>query len=785
MTTRNRLLRLPVLATAFSIVLLGLFDRLDVAQGQSTQPTPKNLFNNAGFENGRDGWDASKAGATVVKYSVDRGAAASGEYSALLAIDAVEQWGVQFGQFVEGGAKGKTFTFAALARSVGPDPVALDLQIERHAKPYDRAARSKSFRVTKDEWTELFVTFKVDKDMPEGWFAYVSCNQPKCQFRLDYLRLYEGEYVPWKQAVKSQAAEAGAFIFDTGTPSAQSLTGETLAKRAGWTQLPEDTLKHPFKGDVVLANSRIAAVLRTKGRGAEIHSLGQAGERSKLRSMLGPATTAPAQLDSVAIVENSPDMVSIDATFRAGDGQRCTLNYELKMGQVFVKVEPRTGLSAARIESPSRFAVLPDFFADDIVIDAGDLRVDRAELPSENFLLNLIDSGEAITMAVWTQHDEDIRVTLSGEGPARTVSGVDIPFGPKGKVWLAVMSSPNVWHVRDIAKADADKVIPLDWKAPFPALWRVDWRRDDRLADSWEMIAQQKGGQFTKFGWFGSPQTIPADRKRWTTVLGDFRYPCWVDQAGQGFLQPLKKTLKFEGPAVVYPINRVSGTPLDTFTVTDIVRATLGVGPCEYILDVEGQRSEYKGRATCANRDTLNPIFEKGQQKDKKAEIDKSLTEVVVFIRHIRDRIEGYVNLGHETLKFLDAQKLAHPELAKPIDELATAAKAIDQKFDARKDKIKTPDQAAAMVDAFAKGWPGFAPADAFKKCKEFAAAIVVIGGNQDELVGECRWAVKVLRQKASLAVAGEPRMAEIAREIRKRTQEVLRSPAGHEGARH
>jgi len=258
-----------------------------------------------------------------------------------------------------------------------------------------------------------------------------------------------------------------------------------------------------------------------------------------------------------------------------------------------------------------------------------------------------------------------------------------------------------------------------------------------------------------------------------------------VDQAGQGYLQPLKQTLKFEGPALVYPINRVSGTPLDTFTVTDIVRATLGVGPCEYILDVEGQHSEYKGRATCANRDAINPIFEKGQQKDKKAEIDKSLTEVVVFIRHIRGRIEGYVAFGHEMRKYLDGQKQAHPELAGPIGRVVTAAKAIDQKFDARKDKIKTPDETAAMVDAFAKACPGFAPADAFKKCKEFTAAIVVIGGNQDELAGECRWAVKVLRQEASLAVAADPGMAQIAREIRKKSQEILRSPAGHEGARH
>ena len=35
------------------------------------------------------------------------------------------------------------------------------------------------------------------------------------------------------------------------------------------------------------------------------------------------------------------------------------------------------------------------------------------------------------------------------------------------------------------------------------------------------------------------------------------------------------------------------------------------------------------------------------------------------------------------------------------------------------------------------------------------------------------------------LVMAADPRVAEIAREIRRRSQIVLRNPAGHEGARH
>jgi hypothetical protein len=245
------------------------------------------------------------------------------------------------------------------------------------------------------------------------------------------------------------------------------------------------------------------------------------------------------------------------------------------------------------------------------------------------------------------------------------------------------------------------------------------------------------------------------------------------------------EVLRFQGPALLYPINRTSTTPLDVFTVVDLVRATLGVGPCEYILDVEGQAHEYKGMATCETRDTINPIYQAGQQKQRRAEIEHALDAVMAFIRHIRGRIEAYVGFGHEMLAYMDAQAKASPQIAGPLNELAAFARAIDEKVDERREAIKTPDYAAALVERFRQTMLDYEGPDAFQKCRQLTEALVEIGGNQDELVGECRWAVKVLRQRAALAAAQDPRLAQVAAEIRRRSQEVLRNPAGHEGARH
>ncbi|MCX5673828.1 MAG: hypothetical protein NTX87_02370, partial [Planctomycetota bacterium] len=183
--------------------------------------------------------------------------------------------------------------------------------------------------------------------------------------------------------------------------------------------------------------------------------------------------------------------------------------------------------------------------------------------------------------------------------------------------------------------------------------------------------------------------------------------------------------------------------------------------------------------------DTLRPIYQARQQKAKRAEIERALDEVMAFVRHIRGRIELYVDFGHKTEAYLQEQKKAHPELAGFAADMEPLCKAIDGYVDKRSNEIKNVDYTQAMVDDFRKTMIDYDGADAYEKCKKFTEDLVRIGGSQDELVGECRMAVKIIRQRAGLAMALDPRVATAATEIRRRSQEVLRNPAGHESARH
>ena len=389
----------------------------------------ENLFGNPSFENGRDEWHLGRSGKTAAQFTVDEKEAAAGQRSALIRMGAVDGWGVQFGQTMEAPERGKTYTFAVLAKSV-KGPVTLRLEIERRADPYDRAAATPPQTVTKDKWTELHVTFKIDKPFPQGWFAYVSCNQRDAEFRLDMFRLVEGDYVPYEKAAREEIAAAAVTLFDTAETSPAPLTGQAILARKGWLPLARGH-NRPSLSRRRGAHERSPGFgASPRGRGAELYGQGSAG--AVLRAVLSPATEQPAlRLQAVAVVTSDPGEAAVDATFQSAGGGKITIRYDLAMGQTFVKTEPREGARGLNVEAPCRFLVLPDFFADDIVIDAADIPMATAEVPSENFLLHLLPDRQAIVMAVANNRSEDARIDSqrTRERKARPLQPDDVRQG--------------------------------------------------------------------------------------------------------------------------------------------------------------------------------------------------------------------------------------------------------------------------------------------------------------------------------------------------------------------
>src|SRR5207249_4781020 len=172
----------------------------------------------------------------------------------------------------------------------------------------------------------------------------------------------------------------------------------------------------------------------------------------------------------LALVENTKGGACLEAVYKTAKGTDIAARFRIKRGDIAVQAEPGTGAGKLRVECPGRFVVLPDFFADDITIDATKLSQPGVEIPSENFLLHLTGKKDAIAMCVFENRQQDVKLTLAGDAGERIITGSEIGFGGK-KIWVALMAGPNIWHSLDLTAADAGKVIPLEWKMPFLAQW--------------------------------------------------------------------------------------------------------------------------------------------------------------------------------------------------------------------------------------------------------------------------------------------------------------------------
>ncbi|MFO8014444.1 MAG: hypothetical protein R6X20_14190 [Phycisphaerae bacterium] len=609
-------------------------------------------------------------------------------------------------------------------------------------------------------------------------------------------------------AAATAAVQPFTRLYDAPAETVSPLSKKDVMEKRGWTAIRESDTAHCFQGAAVLMNDKIVAVLRGDTSEVDLYSRQTAGlKRCARLQPLGRDGTVMKRT-SLTIRKNTPDGITLEVTLESPGNAPCHVAYGMTVGGAFVRTTA-AGVAHLRVHAPCRFAVMPDFFGDDIVVDAEALPVGRAELPGENFLMHMLHGGEAILMTVSASRQTDVGVTLSQDRPRRIVRS-DIAYG-KPDIWVAVLAGQGIWHQRTVAPADAGKILKLDWRMPFPALWRVDWRAADGLTDSWQMWLQHPEGKYVMLRWFGEDAGLGQDfgeefgprdwnkpgRKRWNPVLGSFAYPCWVDRDGRGYLQPLTErryvergeVCNFDGPAILYPLDRVREppfrTPIERLTVVDLVRMTLGVGPCQYILDLEGQKRQAEGVATCYARDVINAIYKEGTQLQNGPVIEKHLDAAVAFIRNVRERIDEYVAFGRRTAACLRKQKRQHPEQAPFCDELLAINARLGEFFESRKERIHTPEYAEQVARDFRRElltdtWP-----DAYEKCKAHMKIITGIGGAQDGLVASCRMIVKTLRQRCGIAMTMRPEVKALATELRGRTRKMLRNPTAYEAPQH
>ena len=525
------------------------------------------------------------------------------------------------------------------------------------------------------------------------------------------------------------------WLFDTGSPSSAPLSAKALADKDGWTLVGEDNLDHSFKGDAVLLNDRLAVVLRARGPGAEVYSLGDS--RFVNRAVLAAVPEADTAISvtglaSINIVENSPASVMIQAAFETSvPGEKSSAAFGITTGQRMVEMCPKSGADRLFAWYRPRWIVVPDFFGHDMVFDPQTVASTRFGLPAENFSLGLIHGKNAMMMCVWRSGRRRSHLIPPGKAADRTVAGYEIEGVEDEPVWFAFFEGTGLWYEENVAAGHLGDDVSLDFQPPFEGRWRADLVRPDGVAHS-----------------------CPSSNGAATAV--DVEEPA-----------PL--------PIIVYPLDRTRATPLSAFCPTDVIRNALGVGPCQYVLQTEGLDTETNSTPDQVMTG-VERQFERNKTEETAEEIKELLAQMVEHVRHAQDRIDRYAEFAHEI-----AEIMANDDARRAKKEGPSPGRfaSLDQTA-GRLEKVVSenqPNDLEKRADALAKkvvqliGKP-----DSLHICRRLGDELRQIGLQQDSTLSRSRMIVRWLREQASTLAADHPEFAEPARKVREACRRQLDS---------
>jgi hypothetical protein len=562
------------------------------------------------------------------------------------------------------------------------------------------------------------------------------------------------------ELVRSAGARetADIRIWDTLSPLSRSLDQAIIQGKTGWSAIPTGEAYSP-KGDLVLENEYLYVAFLSKEGKVAIRS--KSGEK---RAEITPLQLKgkPANVTSCKVSSYTGDKAIVEANF-SSEGTELSVVFSFSKRQI-IHVDPAESAKGISLFSPIEYAIVPNFISDDLIFTSEVYSSADATLyiPSENLFLGLLEGEESMLFMTWPEGQQEIRLPLA---KSRLFESVD--FENDGKtLYLAILDAPGIWHKEELKPSYLEKAVAVDWKRPFPAKWITQLSED---------------GVNTTYTF---KESEPGTQGFWRAGVGWYTYPVWFNE-GKAFYH-LGKKVPPRGESLTYFLER-KGTPVSVSTPVDIMKQTLDSQLYESIIDPEGRRNRSLtrpncaiGTATCEVTDGLKPIFEAGEEVEKKDYVKGGTEDMVYFLTRERERALEYQDFAHEMMEFLASTRKDKPELGWFMDRMGNITKEITEAYEHEKENIKDLEYArelAAKTRALTeRNDPGnFA---AFMKLKgEWTG----MGGAIDDLNRKLHTITRKLFQEAGYSCIKQPEAVKIAEEIRKRTVKCLRRPGGYE----
>jgi hypothetical protein len=593
--------------------------------------------------------------------------------------------------------------------------------------------------------------------------------------------------------------------------------------------------------EAVLENEAIRAVAMPGQPGVAVYLRSDLASKRMELAILGEGASHSEAIGEASIVDSDSARI-----LRVTAG---SASAEFSLGlEGLVKINPGAHAASVEVRTSARYAVLPDFFADDVVFDPVNLAMPSLSIPAENFLLQFLEGGNTIVMCDWPGRlkqarkgaanpsgkeeqqgsEPQVDLVFSGEGAARRVAAARIEFQGQ-PVYAGILERKGIWHDQDASALPTYKPATIDWKRPFEARWRGDFivAPGRRLAD-WPTRNQSFDFKNTANAQSGSDPldarftaaTSSARSANWEKngvtwwEKGDADAPeIWQESLASFFIYPAvlkgdevrlclyadkgkRKAPHVYQHVIIYPLGRVRETPLDVFTPIDLMRETLGQGPCEYILDIAGINPRKPGGdratlayATCGLWDShIRPIAEHLKKKPDgsyepldektKTHLIQALEDMWYFVHAIHDRLREYKKWGADMDAFCRQESSRSAAIKLIADQ--TLAQLDRLNSDIARHKFEGPGSEAWWKERVPE-LIQMVKADNYAEVSSIAT-IRKLGNDQDERVSRCRQYVKAMLQEITFQDTSDAGARAFAAEVRNRCRQMLRNQHPKEG---
>ena len=440
------------------------------------------------------------------------------------------------------------------------------------------------------------------------------------------------------------------------------------------------------------------------------------------------------------------------------------------------------GVSPVTVAWNAQAVVIPDRFAEDQVVIPGEGV--KYLPPCATLYLALLDDGNAALACIPVKAGQ--AAELSGD-----LKTLKLNQRNTEDYIFVLNQAPGAW-TRTKLPGKPGETKTLDWKRPYPALWRVAMPVEkDFIAPgdgsyvAWNIIVvPEKKGRAQDNPQRGSIQEVKTRRYWLGGFEGMFRYPVeFLDEkvvlTHPDFGVNKKIVHSTARDAFIYTVQRNAKTPeamklpFDFLppweTGHDLYRATnFGISP-----------------TTCATTHNFEKIFYHDEAQEKRGEIVNSLGSMQFFVESMRSRVENARVWKREIEEFADGEAKLHPEIAPAVAELKTTLAEIERLYADSLPRIQTTDVVEKLSAEVIALTDGKLDAEVMeKKALDLGRAIRTIGGGQDNLAAFMRHVGKCVRYQAltSYMNAKEPAVRKFWGEIFVKAEPMLQGFYGHDG---